>query len=424
MPTTQTNHHQSSGGPAEALAFSVTETGLDFTTLDRTVDRYGLLQLAKRVGKEGGFTPRMLQLLEYYLAYTTAADWEEGSRPIVFQSLARTAMDLGVGERQVQKLEKRLFDVGAIAWNDSGNHKRFGRRDPRTGRLVFAYGVDLTPLAYLQEELEAKLDQKRLYAAAWRQTKRIISQQRRQIRASLQQWREEGAGPRMLDPFELAYREIAIELRSHLDLARLRDLAQSHRKLLSEIDEAMQPHPQDPVTPSNTPLPIAPVTRGRTRSHAQKFAHQQHKTLVKKREADARDREDDGIHSDDTKAIGKITPQQFVQYAGDRLRERLPLTTQPLHWDDVVEAADQTRRDLGVSQQAWGEACGSLGRVGAVACLVLTDRAATRGVQPIRYPSAYFRRLSQRGAEGRLEWPLRPTGGPPSRNAPTLGRPF
>jgi replication initiation protein RepC len=88
------------------------------------------------------------------MAYTRDIDWEEGSRPIVYQSLTRTALDLGISERQVQTLEKLLFERGAITWNDSGNLRRYGVRDEKTGKILYAYGVDLTPLAYLERVAE------------------------------------------------------------------------------------------------------------------------------------------------------------------------------------------------------------------------------------------------------------------------------
>ena len=134
----------------------------------------------------------MIELLDFYMAYTREIDWEEASRPIVFQSVSRTALALGVSERQIQKLEQQLFALGVITWNDSGNHKRYGQRDAQTGRIIYAYGVDLTPLAYLKEELQTKLHEKELHDQAWLETKRQISWYRRQIRSTLLQWQEEG----------------------------------------------------------------------------------------------------------------------------------------------------------------------------------------------------------------------------------------
>ena len=211
----------------------------DFTGLEQATDRYRLLLLVKKVGKLAGFTPRMICLLDYYLAFTRDIDWEEGSRPIVYQSLSRTALDLGVSERQVQKLEKALFDAGAISWNDSGNHRRFGQRCAESGRLLWAYGVELTPLAYLREELEAKLSEKRLYDEAWREAKRQISWHRRQMRAHMAEWiLEEGSGEQVTR-FAKRYDAIAVQLRTHLDLRAMRSLLAEHESLLRALREAM-----------------------------------------------------------------------------------------------------------------------------------------------------------------------------------------
>jgi hypothetical protein len=43
----------------------------------------------------------MIQLLDYYVVFTQDQDWQEGARPIVYQSLYKTALDFGVGERQI-----------------------------------------------------------------------------------------------------------------------------------------------------------------------------------------------------------------------------------------------------------------------------------------------------------------------------------
>ena len=84
----------------------------EFDGLDKNANRYDLLLLVKRVGKAAGFSPRMITLLDYYMSFTRDIDWEEGGRPIVYQSLAKTALDMGVSERQIQILENQLFDLG------------------------------------------------------------------------------------------------------------------------------------------------------------------------------------------------------------------------------------------------------------------------------------------------------------------------
>jgi replication initiation protein RepC len=240
MLDTNTNHDQRGGGRVSSPAYRQSLIrSEDFTGLEEGIDRYELLLLVKRVGKAAGFTPRMMQLLDYYFAFTREIDWEQGSRPIVYQSLSRTALDLGVGERQIQKLEKGLFELGACTWSDSGNHKRYGQRDPQSGRILYAYGIDLTPLAYLREKLQDLLQEKQLHDQAWLATKRQISFHRRQIRSLLLEWQQEEGAHVSLIEFEGQYDAIAIQLRTHLDLETMRTLLARHQSLHNAILETM-----------------------------------------------------------------------------------------------------------------------------------------------------------------------------------------
>ena len=224
----------------------------DFEGLEEKVSRYDLLLLVKRAGKKAGFSPRMIALLDYYMSFTRDIDWEEGSCPIVYQSLARTALDMGVSERQIQILEKQLFEVGALTWHDSGNHRRFGQRCEETGQIMFAYGAELTPLAYLKTELQDKLHEKQLYDKAWMETKRQISWYRRQIRAILLE-AESGAGEcgeeftldkaDLLD-FSNRYERIAICIRTYMDLICLRELLGKHKDLYEILSAKTSEHDQ------------------------------------------------------------------------------------------------------------------------------------------------------------------------------------
>ena len=73
-----------------------------------------------------------------------------------------------------------------------------------------------------------------------------------------------------------------------------------------------------------------------------------------------------------------------------------------MNWDDVVEAAYRLKPRLGVSQLSWGEACSTLGRNTAAICLLVTDRAAQREVDPVLKPAAYFRAMVARARGGEL----------------------
>lgn len=428
----QTQGKRRAGGRAasEALRQSLELCG-DFAGLEADANRYDLLLLVKKVGKLAGFTPRSIVLLDYYLAYTRDCDWEQGSRPIVYQSLSRTALDLGVSERQIQKLEALLFDLGAITWNDSGNHKRYGQRDPETGRLVYAFGVDLTPLAFLRTELERKLHEKRLYDDAWLEAKRQISWHRRQIKAILLEI-EQGQGASSAADYEGSYAEIATQIRTHLTLDKLRALLDRHMSLYSDLMARVRDNPVKSQKPTQR-ASIARETIISSCKNEQEFAHYKYTTqpLNSCSRVDPAFRKsvvDAPAAKSTASSLGAehVSLPMAVGAASDRLAVYLPPDP---GWTDFIDAANRLRPALGISQASWGEACHVLGRSGAAICLLVTDRATERIENPVRQPAAYFRGMTERGRAGELRLHNsvfgllrpnfnRPHGGPASVGAP------
>ncbi len=335
----------------------------DFNGLEENTNRYGLFLLVKRVGKLAGFTPRMIHLLDYYMAYTTELDWEQGSRPIVFQSLSRTALDFGVTERQVQNLEKQLFEAGAITWNDSGNHKRYGQRDTATGRLLYAYGVDLTPLAYLKAELEDKLHQKQLYNQAWQETKRDISSCRRQMRSLILEWQlEEGSDFHQIQNFDQSYQEIAFQLRTHIELPELRSLLERHRSLHKALIDAMGVGEGGGDKKPAQLSSIGKPTQKHSCTSEPKFVHYKYTNLNKNICSPSdisfqKSKAENPALNDPILAAGipNITLKQVIHCASDRFREHFPIEPKlkpPTRFVQTCKSANGVGRKLA---KCWGE---------------------------------------------------------------------
>ena len=78
-------------------------------------------------------------------------DWLDGGRPIAWPSNA-TLQD-GLGRTQVKTLIRVALEHGQIEMADSPNGHRYGRRE--RGRVVEAYGFDLSPLAARHTEFLA-----------------------------------------------------------------------------------------------------------------------------------------------------------------------------------------------------------------------------------------------------------------------------
>ena len=103
-----------------------------------------------------------------------AVDWEEGSRPIAWPSARRQQEFLGLSATQVKTLNRALFEAGIFVIRDNEQGKRYGRRGP-DGRIIEAYGFDLSPLAVRDDEFirmaaEAKVERERMKALRKRVT--------------------------------------------------------------------------------------------------------------------------------------------------------------------------------------------------------------------------------------------------------------
>ena len=72
-----------------------------------------------------------------------------------------------------------------------------------------------------------------------------------------------------------------------------------------------------------------------------------------------------------------------------------------MSWNDLIEAAYQTRTELHISQKSWAGACMLLGRAGAAICILLTDQASQRLNEPVQKPAGYFNAMLRRGWQGR-----------------------
>jgi hypothetical protein len=434
----------------------------EFCGLDIGINRYELLRLVKRLGRSGGFSPRMIELLDYYMAFTREIDWGEGGRPIVYQSLSKTALDLGVSERQIQKLEKLLFEQGALTWNDSGNHRRYGQRDEKTGMILYAYGVDLTPLAALKNNLEAKLLQKEEHDRTWMETKRQISWYRRQIKGMIGEIQmREGEGSFDIKGFELeqGYLDIAIQIRTHIDLEALQKLLQSHKVLHTRALNIVSD-----ITSSFSEKSLK--TQKCSSRSDQRVAHYNYTTYKKSDKSDTsrtnpfnslqggvaafsedqtvpqelnstKDQESRGLSQDNypqyqpsqrvdigikvsnqansgqialnpaetlilSTGLQHITLKQALNAASSRFKVYIPVAPRPMGWNDIIEAAYALKKELHISQQSWADACVTLGRSGAAVCVMLTDQACMREISPVVKPAAYFHAMINKAKKGDL----------------------
>jgi replication initiation protein RepC len=99
--------------------------------------------------------------------------------------------ELCLGESQVKKLNRQLVELGLVSMRDSPNGKRYGRRGPK-GKIIEAYGFDLSPLANRFAEFQAVAEEAREARARMQALRRRATIARNGMRQIIETAIEEG----------------------------------------------------------------------------------------------------------------------------------------------------------------------------------------------------------------------------------------
>ena len=161
---TLSSEHSSSPNPTgrrpRGPAHFVSErTAAAFHGLPEGDNHHEIGDLLDAVGATAGWSPALVDHFQLLLGWTRPVDWLPGSRPIVWLSVAETAFRLGISTSQVRRNEAAMHRLGAIAWKDSPNHRRYGTRND-AGEIEDAWGVNLAPAAALVPELRRLLERR------------------------------------------------------------------------------------------------------------------------------------------------------------------------------------------------------------------------------------------------------------------------
>lgn len=336
-----------------------------------------------------GLTSAMLRLLEHYIDLTYDADWLAGSEPVVFRPMIEIAEHFGRSERQIRNIERALAERGLLTWKDSGNRHRRGTRDRSTGRILYAYGPSLAPLALCCSEILALAERTRAEAREKRALRFAISAAKRRLRAILE-WAD-SCGAQAPDHEALLSLATARQksgasinaLRS--ELSRLETAAESTGRAVASNLTHWTGKREEPRQTERTP---ADAGHGETRIKAGQpeiFSRPSTET-----------RPETTPPTDDAALVTALLTE-----AGERID-----TPCSLDWRDIQRRATTEAVMLGLGQNAWRRGTAALGPDTAALCLFLTKTALSRsrradGIQPQRV-EAYFNALIARGLEGTL----------------------
>lgn len=432
--------------PANRWASAIADS---WTGLPEGMTRWRVMAALRAAARALDLSSAMLRLLEHYVDLSYDQDWAPDSEPVICRPLAEIAEHMGRSERQVRNIERALVERGLLAFRDSGNHVRRGRRDRRTGRLVYAYGPSLAPLGVRANEIIAKAATARANIAEGRRLRLAISAMRRRLLADLAAAAAVGVGTNDLriemeaKPTRLPAAISLDELRRiRADLAGLEDRVSERlggpcpdlEPQASAVDEPEISGQEEIPTPPDTDTFNKNTTSGCSiakTSRRDPTAHPDSASAPRPRLNHSKHKQDQRGGGQNDNGVSSVPLAVALSASGEDM-ERLTRIDGPATWKSLIEAARLTAHGLGIDQALWGETCARLGRGGAALAVIILERGAMRpldritGVTPIRQPAAYLKELLNRAEIGtlHLDRSIRAlaAGGPGVRQENSLAR--
>jgi replication initiation protein RepC len=373
-----------------------------------------------------GFRPSVVHAVDWLFRFTDPIDWQPSSRPIVWPSAAMQQQEMGLGASQVKNLNRHLVELGLVVMRDSPNGKRYGRRGPQ-GRIIEAYGFDLSPIASRFAEFQAVAQAGRDERARLQGLRRRATIARNGIRQLLETAVEQRitggewdahheatwsasrgvAGRRNSEEIEMAVATLEraqSEMRHFLEVA----LGAGRDSQTTDGGKAVDSNPKQPenwphitttnhlLNPKDTVIAADESNFGtastwrptRTIEGPTKHGFAQGIDNVKRGNSASRT---------DSGSLLKITPAELTRLA-PRLKPYLRDASPK--WPEIVEAADSLRDEMGISKSIWGDACLAMGREQAAIAVAIVSAKPPGHFRGS--PGAYFHGMVSKARSGKL----------------------
>lgn len=375
----------------------------------------------KRVGAHIGLKASDMMLLDTLGAFTQAQDWEEGRRPIVWASNAYLMEQTGFSLSALKRHARRLAEAGIIAFKDSPNGKRWGRRNA-DGVIIEAYGFDLAPLSARVEEFEQLHMELQAERALCQRLKRQLTVSRRMIRARIETALTGGyTGPwtQLAGLFEDLLGKLP---RRHTDSEVLERLLAWFRELQTRVERIFLKGTEVVEVVDNAARDTAEMTTNAYQLNPTGAICDPHILITKqldpvigkssKNENPAAvvpnappeeqvDRELDEWVAETRKLRGTALDLPTVMQACPEFASwARNMGGYLTDWGDLYRVAGQLGPMIGVSEHAWHVAQDRLGKQVATAALVLVFEKHCAG--EVASPGGYLRGIVEKAGAGEL----------------------
>lgn len=368
---------------------------------------------AKRVGAHIGLKAADLMLLDTLTAFTQPQDWSAGQHAIVWPSNAFLMEQTGFSLSALKRHARRLAEAGVIAFKDSPNGKRWGRRDA-DGQIIEAYGFDLSPLsarAVAFEALHAELQAERTLC---RQVKRQITVARRMIRARI----ETAISSALQGPWahlETLFDNLLARLpRRAVTTHALQQLLGSFTDLKERVetafldasneveDEGLSGHNTQKLNPTEANIdPHLPTTNQLYSVRSNSSEKEETEKIAASRLTGGPDETalDEWVKEVRKSKTG-VDVATIMQACPEFATWARSLGGYQRDWGDLHRAAGQLRPMIGISDHAWNTAQEQLGQQVATAALALVFEKHNTG--EVASPGGYLRGMVEKARAGEL----------------------
>jgi replication initiation protein RepC len=343
----------------------------NFTGLPRgTAKPFVFLTAFQQAEPYLGLPTHSYKLLSWLVSQTKPQDWEEGSRPIAWPSAQRQQEFLALSPRRVQILNRVLWEAGIFVIRDNPQGRRYGRRDAH-GRIVEAFGFDLSPLAQRYDEFvriaaAAKLERERM-----KKLRRRSTLARRGIVQAVEELGAQGQDSDQLRQLMRETAELVVAARGCVrsdelavavnSLERRRSHAEQMLRELIKLVERTSMGVENDAHSTYTTLPINDINHTviASRTSSQSGAASPPEPLPSRSQ---------GLFHETL----RLTPVQLVELA-PRLAPYMPARFNDHTWPAIVEAALFLSGEMGINRTLWARACEVMGREYAAVAMALVS---------------------------------------------------
>jgi len=394
---------ESLGGQQLARGF---REGADACVVSRT----GALRVAKRAAAAMGLKAAKIALIDQLFAVSRPGDWGvPGQAPIVWPSNASLAQSLGVSVSTLKHHLNGLVKARLITYSDHPTYQRRGRRDA-AGKIVEAYGIDLSPIAARFAELTDMAEAAEYQAREWKRH----SYRRTVLRKEIQSLILSATQHKLSGPW--SHHQARLDVLREQRPADLDELV-AQVEALEALMEAVEKAYRTGFDEQNFDTAVSKFRPLQTT--AESLNPERSNQSPEQRRADARQIFSQEVfdHSSEKKSDSDSQPQQSTNRASRALEEDVQFISLPLmqsacpaveehvpgafaNWRTLREAGRTLCVAAGINPQVWQEAVGILGPDLAVAAVAVTVQKSGLGF--VSKPGAYLRTLAQRGRDGKL----------------------